>query len=187
MIRYIAGRLLATIPVLSVVALFTFFLLHLTPGDPAAIIAGDHGTAEDVEEIRDQLGLNRPLAVQLSIWIGRVLRGDLGESLFRHQSVAGLIMQRAGATISLVLFTEIFSIAVAIPLGILAAWYFNTWVDRTVMVVTVLGLAVPIFWLGFMLIWVFGLKLGWLPVADLDQFYRISDNASDDLTYLALR
>lgn len=170
MTRYIIGRLLATIPVLGVVALFTFALLHFTPGDPAAIIAGDHGTAEDIAAIRIKLGLERPLYVQLGIWLSNLAQGDLGTSLFSDHSVTSLIIDRMEPTIALMVMTQIMSILIAVPLGILAAWKANTWIDRVVMIFMVLGLAVPVFWLGFMLIWLFGLKLSLLPVAEYRSF-----------------
>lgn len=165
------------------VALFTFGLLHIIPGDPAAVIAGDYATPEDVERIREKLGLNRPLPVQLGIWVGHVLRGDLGESIFTGHSVAGMIRGRIEPTLALMLLTEVFAISVGVSLGMLAAWKANTWVDRTVMVFVVLGLAVPVFWLGFMLIWVFAIRLPWLPVAE----YRpISDGFIPFIRHLIL-
>ena len=173
---YILRRLLATIPVLIVVALFTFSLLRIVPGDPAAVLAGPEATPADVERIRTRLGLDKPLPVQLGAWISQLLQGDLGYSIRKSdQSVLGLIASRVEPTLSLAVLTEVFSIMIAVPLGVLAAWRANTWVDRTIMVFAALGFSLPVFWLGFILIWLFGLwAFGFdaaiLPVAGYTTF-----------------
>ncbi len=155
---YIVRRLLATIPVLIVVALFTFTLLRIVPGDPAAVLAGHEATIEDVEIIRTRLGLDRPLPVQLGAWIGQLLRGDLGNSIRKSdEPVMSLIAGRAEPTLSLALITETAAVLIAVPLGVLAAWKANSWIDRSVMVIAAVGFSVPVFWLGFILIWIFGL------------------------------
>jgi peptide/nickel transport system permease protein len=164
MFAYVVRRLLATIPVMGVVALFVFAILHLTPGDPAIMIAGDIATEADIEAIRAKLGLNEPLHIQLGTWIWGLLHGDLGISIFTNLPVTRLIEQRLEPTLSLTITTLIVSIAIAIPLGIVAAWKAGTWIDTAVMSFAVLGFSVPVFVFGFVLILVFSLSLDWLPV-----------------------
>jgi peptide/nickel transport system permease protein len=164
MLAYILRRLLQTIPVMLVVAVFIFLMLRLTPSDPAAIIAGDNATAEQVAQIRSQLGLDQPMLQQFVIWIGKVFRGDFGESFFFKKTVAELIGERIEPTLSLAFFTIIIAILVAVPLGVLAAHRQGTWVDRLVMGFSVLGFSVPTFVVGYILIYVFAVWLNWLPV-----------------------
>ncbi len=161
---YIVKRLLATIPVMVVVALFVFALLHLSPGDPAAVIAGDYASPADVEKIRQKLGLDKPIHVQLSIWLWNVVRGDLGTSIFSGLPVTKLIGQRLEPTLALTLATMLIAILIAVPMGVIAAWAAGTWIDRLIMVVAVLGFSLPVFWLGFLLIYGFSLQLELLPV-----------------------
>ena len=164
MYGYILRRLLATIPVMLIVALVVFLLLHLTPGDPAAIIAGDYARPEDVARIRKSLGLDQPLYIQFFSWLGNVLSGDLGVSIFSDLPVAKLIGQRLEPTIALSISTIIFAVLVAIPLGTIAAYKAGTLVDRAVMAFAVLGFSVPVFVIGYVLMYFFSLKLGWFPV-----------------------
>ena len=164
MLKFLAHRLLATIPVLLVVAVVVFLLLRLTPGDPAAVIAGDAATSEQIEHIRESLGLNRPLVVQFGIWFGNALQGDLGESFFFRKSVAELIAQRLEPTLALALCTIVLAVAVAVPLGVLAAWRHGGWLDRALMGFSTLGFSIPVFVLAYLLIWLVSLELGWLPV-----------------------
>jgi len=161
---YIAKRLLATIPVMAVVAVFVFAMLRLTPGDPAAIIAGAAATSQDVIDIRARLGLDRPIVSQFFVWIGRMFTGDFGESFFFKKQVADLIADRLEPTLMLATTTMILSIVVAVPLGVLAAWKQGTWIDRIVMGFSVLGFSVPVFVIGYVLIFVFSIELSWLPV-----------------------
>ncbi len=165
MTGYVVRRALASIPVLFIVSLVVFSLLHFSPGDPAAIIAGQDATQLELDGIREHLGLNRPLPVQYGVWLAGILRGDLGQSILSKHRVAGLIRERAVPTLFLALFTEVFAIFVGIPLGVLAAWKANTKVDRTVMIVATLGFSVPVFWLGFILIYSFAVRLPLFPVA----------------------
>jgi peptide/nickel transport system permease protein len=151
------------IPVLVVVAIVTFSLIHITPGDPVSLMAGDLATPEQKEVIRKDMGLDRPIYQQLVIYFADLLRGDLGESIFNKFKVTTLISQRLEPTLFIAVFSQLVSIIIAIPLGILAAWKANTWIDRVVMVIAVLGLAIPSFWLGANLIWVFAVKLHWFP------------------------
>ena len=164
MIAFIAKRMVATIPVMGVVALFVFLMLRLSPGDPAAVIAGDYASPGDVERIREALGLNEPIVVQFGIWIWTLMRGDLGISIFTDLPVTHLIRQRVEPTIMLSLTTIVFSILVAVPMGVVAAWKSNTWIDRGFMIFAVAGFSIPVFVLGYMLIWQFSLELKWLPV-----------------------
>jgi peptide/nickel transport system permease protein len=165
--------LLATIPVLGVVAVLVFLLLRLTPGDPAAILAGDAATGEQIAKIRAELGLDRPLVVQFGIWIGKVLSGDLGQSFYYRIDVATLIGQRLEPTFALATLTILLAVAVAVPLGALAAWRFGGWLDRALMGFSVLGFSVPVFVLAYLLIWLVSLKLQWLPVQG---YVRISES-----------
>jgi len=160
----VARRILATIPVMGVVALTVFALLHLTPGDPAVIIAGDYATTQDVEKIRARLGLDRPLLAQAGIWLGSVARGDLGTSIYSGLPVTTLIGQRVGPTAALTALAMALSVSVAVPLGVLAAWRQGSWLDRVVMLFSVSGFSMPVFWLGFLLVWVFAIQWGVLPV-----------------------
>lgn len=164
MIAYIVRRLLATIPVMLLVAIIVFLLVHLTPGDPASVIAGDNATSDQIALIRASLGLDEPLWRQFAIWILRVLQGDLGRSLFWNQTVAELILQRAEPTISLALTTLLLAVVIAITLGVLAAWKAGSVIDRAVMGLAVAGFSVPVFVVGYLLVYVFAIDLKWLPV-----------------------
>jgi len=160
----IIQRIVATIPVMGVVALTVFALLHLTPGDPAQIIAGDYATPQDIEKIRGALGLDKPLLTQAGIWMANVLRGDLGTSIYSGLPVTTLIGQRIGPTVALTLLALVISVVFAVPLGVWAAWRQGSWIDRGIMVFSVSGFSMPVFWLGFLLVWVFSIQLGALPV-----------------------
>jgi len=164
MYQFIARRLLSTIPVLVIVAVLVFLLLRLTPGDPAAILAGDAASTQQIEEIRETLGLDRPLPVQFVIWVGDLLRGDLGRSYYYKVRVTELIAQRLEPTMSLAALTIVIAILVAVPLGVVAAWRFGGWFDRFLMGFSVFGFSVPVFVLGYLLVWFASLKLGWFPV-----------------------
>lgn len=164
MLRYILLRVGATVPVMAVVALFVFLMLRLTPGDPAAVIAGDYATSEDIARIREQLGLNEAIPYQFVTWIGLLLQGDLGTSIFTNLPVTTLISQRIEPTVMLALTTILFSVAVAVPLGAIAAWKAGSLIDRFVMLFSVAGFSVPVFVLGYVLIYVLSMKLNLLPV-----------------------
>ncbi len=164
MVFYILKRILATIPVMGVVALFVFLMLRLSPGDPASVIAGDYATTEDIIRIRENLGLNDPIVVQFTKWIGQLAQGDLGISIFTNLPVTTLIIQRLEPTIMLTLTTIIFTIVVAVPLGTLAAWKQGSLIDRAVMLFSVAGFSVPVFVLGYILIYIVSIQLRWLPV-----------------------
>jgi len=164
MFAYIIRRLFLTLPVMALVAVFVFLLLHLSPGDPAAIMAGDNATSENIALIRTKLGLDEPLWKQFVLWLFALVTGDLGQSLFWGDPVVSLIAQRAEPTVSLALTTIVFAVVVAIALGVVAAANPATWIDRGVMGFAVLGFSLPVFVVGYMLIFLFAIELKWLPV-----------------------
>jgi len=164
MLSYLARRVLATIPVMAIVALFVFSLLYIAPGDPAAIIAGDQATPADVDRIRAGLGLDRPFLIRFGEWVWHVLNGDLGVSIFTNLPVTRMIQQRLEPTMSLMILTLILSISIAVPMGVLAAWNQGTWIDRLIMIFAVFGFSVPVFVVGYILAYVFALQLDWFPV-----------------------
>jgi peptide/nickel transport system permease protein len=183
MLAYIAKRLLATIPVMAIVAIFVFAMLRMTPGDPASIIAGAAATTQDVDAIRARLGLDRPLLAQFFVWIGNMATGDFGESFFFKKQVAELVADRIEPTLMLSLTTMILSIAIAVPLGVIAAYRQGTWIDRIVMGFSVLGFSVPVFVIGYLLIYVFAIELNWLPVQG---YQRLSEGLGGCLVRLIL-
>ena len=164
MLGYIGRRILMTLPVLAVVMVIVFLLAHLGPGDPAVIIAGDLATTAQIESIRTQLGLDQPLLTQFTTWLGRVLQGDLGTSIFSHRPVTELILQWVEPTLALAGLTMLFSVVLAVPIGVLAAWRVGRWTDRVLMATAVLGFSMPVFVLGYVMVYVFSAKLGWFPV-----------------------
>jgi len=164
MLDFIARRLVSIIPVLAVVAIFVFLMLRLTPGDPAAVIAGDNATSDQIAAIREKLGLDLPIWQQFAIWIGDILHGNFGESFFFKKTVVELIEQRLEPTVALAICTLIFAIVTAVPMGVIAAYRQGSIVDRVVMGFSVLGFSVPSFVIGYCLIYVFAIDLGWLPV-----------------------
>jgi peptide/nickel transport system permease protein len=167
---YIVRRVLATIPVMAVVALFVFSLLYLAPGDPAAVIAGDQATPDDVERIRASLGLDRPYLVRFGAWVWDILHGDLGTSIFTNLPVSHMIAQRIEPTLSLMIVTLILAVSIAVPMGVVAAWKQGTSIDRAVMAFAVLGFSVPVFVVGYVLAFIFALELDWLPVQGYTPF-----------------
>ncbi len=180
---YVIKRVLAVIPVLAIVAVIVFLLLHLAPGDPAAIIAGDTATAEDVEKIRQALGLDHPLPEQFFGWVWRVLHGDLGVSVFTGLPVTTMIAQRLEPTFWLSLFTITFAVVLAVPMGIVAAWKAGTWIDRAVMALAVLAFSLPVFLIGYFFMFGFSIKWALLPVQG---FSSVSDGAGPFIRHLIL-
>lgn len=162
--QYVVRRVLATFPVMFVVAVIVFLMMHLSPGDPAALMAGDFATTEDIEALREALGLNEPLWYQFYLWASNILQGDFGISMFTQTPVLELLAKRVEPTLSIALITISFSVVVAIPLGVLAAYRAGTWVDRVVMIFAVLAFSVPAFLVGYILIYGFAINLQWLPV-----------------------
>jgi peptide/nickel transport system permease protein len=164
MFAYFVRRVIATVPVMAVVALFVFSLLYIAPGDPAAVIAGDQATPADVERIRQSLGLDRPFLIRFGEWVWQILHGDLGTSIFTNLPVTTMMAQRFEPTLSLMVVTMCFAVAVAVPIGVLAAWKAGTWIDRAIMAFAIFGFSVPVFVIAYLLAFVFALQLEWLPV-----------------------
>ncbi|MGH6815404.1 MAG: ABC transporter permease [Hyphomicrobiaceae bacterium] len=164
MTAFILRRLASTLLVMATVGIFIFLLLHLSPGDPAAIIAGDNATPDQIAAMRKRLGLDDPLPVQFLRWAAGVLQGDLGISIFSHEPVTVLVKQRIEPTVSLAFTTIALAVTLAIAAGVLAAWKVGTWIDRAVMALAVVSFSVPVFVVGYVLIYVFAITLGWLPV-----------------------
>lgn len=183
MLSFIVRRLLALLPVLLIVATFAFMVLRLVPGDPASIIAGETATTEQVAEIRQRLGLDKPVARQFIIWIGNVLQGDLGESYYFKVPVLELVKQRIEPTLAIGTFALILSIVVAVPLGVMAAFRQGSRLDHTVMGLSVAGFSIPGFVLGYGLMYVFAIELEWLPVQG---YARISDGIGAFLARIIL-
>ncbi len=161
---YLLKRVLAVIPVLLVVTIIVFLMLRLTPGDPAANIAGDAATTQDIEKLRIELGLNEPLPVQFAIYVKNLAKGDFGESFYYKRPVISMVADSVEPTLSLALFTIFFACLIAVPLGTLAAFKQGSWLDRIVMAFSVIGFSVPVFVIGYILIYVLSVKLGWFPV-----------------------
>lgn len=183
MLAYIVRRLFLTLPVMALVAIFVFLLLHLSPGDPAAIMAGENATSENIAAIRAKLGLDEPLWKQFALWFFALASGDLGQSLFWGDPVTTLIGQRAEPTVSLALTTISFAVVVAISLGVVAAANPGTWIDRGVMGFAVMGFSLPVFVVGYMLIFLFAIELKWLPVQG---YTRIAEGVAPWLRNLVL-
>ena len=183
MFAFLARRLLSTIPVLLIVAVLVFLMLRLTPGDPAAVLAGDAASTEQIAQIRQNLGLDRSIPEQFGTWFGRMMSGDLGQSYYYKTPVTTLIAQRLEPTLSLALITIVLAVLVAVPLGVLAAWRHGGWLDRTLMGFSVMGFSIPVFVLAYLLIWLVSLKLGWLPVQG---YQRLSGGMGPWLRHLLL-
>jgi peptide/nickel transport system permease protein len=164
MLSYILRRIVSTLPVMGIVALFVFSLLYIAPGDPAAVIAGDQASPEDIVRIRQGLGLDRPFLVQFGSWLWGILHGDLGTSIFTNLPVSALIAQRIEPTLSLMILTLILTLVIAVPLGVLAAWKAGSWIDRTIMAFAVFAFSLPVFVVGYGLAYLFALEFEWLPV-----------------------
>ncbi len=164
MLAHIVRRIVATIPVMAIVALFVFSLLYIAPGDPAVVIAGDQASPEDIEKIRKGLGLDRPFLVRFGEWSWSILQFDLGTSMFTGLPVTELIAQRLEPTLSLMVVTLILAVTIAVPMGVIAAWKAGTWIDRSLMAFAVFGFSVPVFVVGYLLAYVFALQLDWFPV-----------------------
>ena len=163
MALFVIRRLLSAIPVLFVVSLMTFAIMWLVPGDISAEIGGSEATAEQVAQIREQFGLDKPLYERAINWYGNLLRGDLGYSYLLDRSVAAAVLERLPVTLSLAAISLVLATMIGMLLGILAAVRHNSWVDQGAMVTALVGLSIPDFWLGLVLIILFGVSLGWLP------------------------
>jgi peptide/nickel transport system permease protein len=183
MFNFLVKRLLSTLPVLLIVSVLVFLMLRLTPGDPAAVLAGDAASTEQIAMIRANLGLDRSIPEQFFIWAGRLVTGDLGQSYYYKTAVTTLISQRLEPTVSLALITITLAVCIAVPLGVTAAWRFGGWLDKGLMAFSVLGFSVPVFVSAYALIWLVSLKLGWFPVQG---YKRIADGVGPWLYHLAL-
>lgn len=180
---YVFKRTIAIIPVAGVVAVLTFLLLRLSPGDPAIIMAGDSATSQQIDEMRRHMGLDQPLVVQFVLWLGQILQGDFGVSLHSNVPVTEMIGSRVGPTLALAVTTMTFSVLVAIPLGLVAAWARGSLLDRGIMALAVLGFSAPVFVTGYTLVWLLSIKAGWLPI----QGYReLAEGFWDFTRHIAL-
>ncbi|MGI9525186.1 MAG: ABC transporter permease [Hyphomicrobiaceae bacterium] len=183
MAGYILRRVLATIPVMVIVALFVFLMLRLTPADPAAIIAGDFANDQQIADIRQRLGLDKPIYTQFFVWFSNILVGDFGESFFYKKDVSDLILERLEPTVSLSVLTILLAVLIAVPLGVVAAYRQGSILDRVIMGFSVLGFSIPVFVIGYILIYIFAIYLQWLPVQG---YQRISDGVLGWLERLIL-
>jgi peptide/nickel transport system permease protein len=172
LVTYILKRIFSLIPVLFIVSLAIFFIVHLTPGDPASYILGNEATEEQVHELRDQLGLNDPIYEQYVRWLGGVFQGNLGHSYFMDEPVLTTIIDHIGPTLSLAILAQIIAITISIPLGIIAAIKRGTLTDQSVMLLSLIGMAIPSFLLALFLALIVGVNLGWLPVAGYQPLER---------------
>ena len=162
---YLLRRILAVIPVMIIVATVAFVLIHMAPGDPASVIAGPYAAPDDVAKLRQQLGLDEPLPMQLVHWYGRLLMGNLGDSIFLRRPVTEAVLERLEPTLLLTTWGTLIAVLIGVPAGIVSARYHNSAVDQSLMGLALVGLSIPNFLLGLLMILVFGVWLGWLPVA----------------------
>lgn len=183
MLAYIIKRLLTTIPVLFVVSIVIFLIIHITPGDPAATILGMEATKEQIDQLNEEMGFNRPISEQYITWIAGVLQGDLGSSIFMNQPVTTSIYEHLGPTLSLAIFAQVIALLLAIPFGIMAAYKRGTGLDTSLMTISLLGMAVPSFLLALLLMLFFGVKLQLLPVAGYEP---LANGFSNHIKYLIL-
>lgn len=183
MLSYVVRRIVATIPVVAVVAVFLFALLHISPGDPAVIIAGDQASTQDVERIRQSLGLNAPLVSQFADWLWRILHANLGTSIFADQPVSHMILQRVEPTLALAVCSMLITVVIAVPLGAVAAWKANTWIDRLVMAVAVFGFSFPIFVIAYLLMYPTAI---WTTLLPVQGYVSITDNFGQFIAHIIL-
>ncbi len=183
MAKYIFKRILYLLPVLAVVAVVDFVIIHLTPGDPAAVILGADATDVDLARLREQLGLNLPIYIQFGRWLWGVLHGNLGWSIFMDMPVSTAIWQHLWPTVSLTILAETIAILVAIPLGVMAAANRGTWLDQGFMMLALLGISIPSFWIGLNFIMLFAVQLNWLPAAG---YQPLSNGLGNHLRYLIM-
>ena len=183
MITYILKRLITMIPVLLVVSIVIFLIIHITPGDPAANILGMEASKEQIEQLNEEMGFNRPITEQYFSWIKGVFHGDLGNSIFMKQPVTQSIVEHLGPTLSLAIIAQIIALLLAIPFGVIAAYKRGTVIDTSLMSLSLIGMAIPSFLLAMLLMLLFGIKLQWLPVAGYEP---ISSGLSDHIKYLIL-
>jgi peptide/nickel transport system permease protein len=183
MLAFLIRRIVSTFIVMAIVAVIIFLLVRIAPGDPVAILVGDNASPDQILAVRKQLGLDDPILIQFWRWASRVLVGDLGISIFSNEPVAKLIGQRLEPTLSLAATTIILAVVVAVTAGIVAAWQVGTWIDRIVMALSVASFSVPVFVVGYVLIYVFAIQLRWLPVQG---YQPIADGLVNWLRHLVL-
>lgn len=183
MLAYIIRRVLLAIPVMFVVATGVFLLLFLTPGDPVSVILGPDASPQQVSELRQRLGLDQPVPIQVARWFGQLLQGDLGQSIYLNRPVAQTILERAEPTLMLTLLATLFAIVVGLPIGIISAIRAGSWADFGAMLVALGGISMPSFWVGLNLMFVFAVVMGVLPVAGYQPF---SKGLWENLRYLIL-
>ena len=183
MLAYFARRILLAVPVMFVVAAGVFLLLYLTPGDPVSVILGPDASPQQISELRVKLGLDQPVPAQIVRWFGRLLRGDLGQSIYLNRPVGQTILERAEPTLMLTLLATAFAVAVGLPIGIVSATRAGSWADLGAMLVALGGISMPSFWVGLNLIFLFAVVLGLLPVAG---YQPLSKGLWEHLRYLAL-
>lgn len=183
MTSYVIRRVLETIPVLLVVAIVVFSIVHLSPGDPARVILGDMATEDEVVRLQESMGLHRPIVVQFGDWLGSAVQGDLGESIFLNRPVLTAVVERVEPTLVLALMSLVIAVVLGIATGVLAAINHNRFSDGFFSMVALIGVSVPNFWLGLILILVFAVQLGWLPPAG---YQPIGEGLAGSLRYLFL-
>lgn len=183
MLGYLARRLVMTLPTLLLVGVTVFVMMRLVPGDPVLVMLGDTATEADIADMRASLGLDQPLPVQFALWLSRVAVGDLGASITNGQPVFWLILERFQVSASIVLVAVAVAALIAVPLGLVAAWKQNSTADLAIVAGATILVSVPSFWLGLLLLLLFGLKLGWLPVVG---FVPFSENFALALSFLVL-
>ncbi|MFG1734299.1 ABC transporter permease [Paenibacillus sp. 843] len=183
MLAYITKRLLSLIPVLAVVTIAIFLIIHITPGDPAAAILGMEASQEEIQQLNQDLGLDRPILEQYTSWVINVFKGDLGDSIFMNQPVSEAIAEHVTPTLSLAILAQVIAIILAIPFGIIAVYKRGSIADYTLMGISLLGMALPSFLLGLFLMLFVGVKLQWLPVAGYEP---LSSGLWEHMKYLIL-
>lgn len=172
MVRFLLSRIATAIPTLLIVSITVFALIRLIPGDPATLMLGDLAQPGQVEALRRQMGLDQPVVIQYLIWLGNVVSGDFGQSIATHQAVLPLILERFSVSATIVLLAVFLATLIAVPAGMFAAWRQDRFSDIAVIATSTLLLSIPSFWLGLMMLMVFGLWLGWLPVVGYVPFGR---------------
>lgn len=183
MIRFILQRLLTSAPTLFIVAVSVFVLVRLVPGDPASLLLGDTATPEALADLQRRMGLDRDLFTQFTLWLARVLQGDLGHSITSQQPVLPLVWDRFLVSGRLVVVAVLMAVLVAVPAGMLAAWRQNSLTDLVLVSMSTLLLSIPTFWLGLLVLLLFGLKLGWLPVIG---YVSIAENPGKAMLYMVM-
>ncbi|QFK71394.1 ABC transporter permease [Pradoshia sp. D12] len=180
---YLMKRVFSIIPVLIIVSIIVFTLIHLIPGDPARTILGQEASGEQIENLREEMGLNKSIVTQYFVWITGIFKGDLGTSYFSNQPVSEILFQYLGATLSLAIYAQILALVIAIPLGILAARKKGTIIDQILTSASLFGISLPSFLSGLFLVMIFGVLLKWLPVAG---YKPLDQGIIEHIKYLTL-